>query len=133
MVVTGTVSLHLGIFLGTIGDVQLFREITLCKILILIFNVSFIAGSKTAIIKTHAVSISSTDRLGYSGPGWLTDSDDTTCNTGNTQPVTVTLDTAIPLTWVRVVVTGAGKIDRIVSDGHKENSCGGDTKTRNCI
>ncbi|KAK3715488.1 hypothetical protein RRG08_051461 [Elysia crispata] len=48
------------------------------------------------------------DRMRYSGPGWLTDSDDTTCNTGNTQSVTVTLDTAIPLTWVRVVVTGAG-------------------------
>ncbi|KAK3759692.1 hypothetical protein RRG08_051465 [Elysia crispata] len=52
-------------------------------------------------------------RLGYSGPGWLTDSDDTTCNTGNTQPVTVTLDTAIPLTWVRVVVRNAGDPSQI--------------------
>ncbi|KAK3772218.1 hypothetical protein RRG08_064667, partial [Elysia crispata] len=39
------------------------------------------------------------------GESWLTDSDDTTCNTGNNQSVTVTLDTAIPLTWVRVVVS----------------------------
>ncbi|KAK3775567.1 hypothetical protein RRG08_063665 [Elysia crispata] len=53
------------------------------------------------------------DRMVYSGPEWLTDSDDTTCNTGNTQPVTVTLDTAIPLTWVRVVVTGAGDLNQI--------------------
>ncbi|KAK3763467.1 hypothetical protein RRG08_056935 [Elysia crispata] len=47
------------------------------------------------------------------GESWLTDSDDTTCNTGNTQFVTVTLDTSIPLTWVRVVVRGAVFVDQM--------------------
>ncbi|KAK3756438.1 hypothetical protein RRG08_029107, partial [Elysia crispata] len=53
------------------------------------------------------------DRMSYSGPGWLTDSDDTTCNTGNTQPVTVILDTPIPLKWVRVVVSDADSLNQI--------------------
>ncbi|KAK3716451.1 hypothetical protein RRG08_057374, partial [Elysia crispata] len=44
---------------------------------------------------------------------WLTDSDDTTCNTGNTQSVTVILDTFIPLTWVRVVVRDAVYVDQV--------------------
>ncbi|KAK3739089.1 hypothetical protein RRG08_064534 [Elysia crispata] len=47
------------------------------------------------------------------GESWLTDNDDTTCNTGNTQSVTVTLDTPIPLTWVRVVVRDAGDLNQI--------------------
>ncbi|KAK3801329.1 hypothetical protein RRG08_049095 [Elysia crispata] len=47
------------------------------------------------------------------GESWLTDNDDTTCNTGNTQSVSVTLDTSIPLTWVRVVVRDAGDLHQI--------------------
>ncbi|GFO17994.1 fucolectin-related molecule [Plakobranchus ocellatus] len=35
---------------------------------------------------------------------WLTDNDDTTCNNGNVQSITVRLNTPHPLTWVRVVV-----------------------------
>ncbi|KAK3800201.1 hypothetical protein RRG08_039268 [Elysia crispata] len=54
------------------------------------------------------------------GEPWLTDNDDTTCNTGNTQSVSVTLDTSIPLTWVRVGVSNAGlrkaKVDGLTLD-----------------
>ncbi|KAK3756421.1 hypothetical protein RRG08_029092 [Elysia crispata] len=50
------------------------------------------------------------DRVGYSGAWLLTDSDDTTCTT---LPVTVTLDTPIPLTWIRVVVRDAGDLNQI--------------------
>ncbi|GFS07347.1 fucolectin-related protein [Elysia marginata] len=35
---------------------------------------------------------------------WLRDKDDTTCNDGSTNAVTVKLSTAIPLTWIRVVL-----------------------------
>ncbi|KAK3795281.1 hypothetical protein RRG08_055843 [Elysia crispata] len=51
------------------------------------------------------------------GESWLTDNDDTTCNTGNTQSVTVTLNTSIPLTWVRVVVRDAVHLDQIQLSG----------------
>ncbi|GFR77137.1 fucolectin-related protein [Elysia marginata] len=49
------------------------------------------------------------NRIGFtaSGLNWLTDNNDATCKTGSSQSVTVTLNTAIPLTWVRVVVTDA--------------------------
>ncbi|KAK3759025.1 hypothetical protein RRG08_016530 [Elysia crispata] len=47
------------------------------------------------------------------GESWLTDNDDTTCNTGNTQSVTVTLNMSIPLTWVRVVVRDADGLSQI--------------------
>ncbi|KAK3760473.1 hypothetical protein RRG08_049105 [Elysia crispata] len=47
------------------------------------------------------------------GESWLTDNDDTTCNTENTQSVSVTLDTSIPLSWVRVVVRDAGDLHQI--------------------
>ncbi|KAK3762852.1 hypothetical protein RRG08_014176 [Elysia crispata] len=47
------------------------------------------------------------------GESWLTDSDDTTCNTGNIQSVSVTLDTSIPLTWVRVGISDAVYLDQI--------------------
>ena len=40
---------------------------------------------------------------------WLLDSDDDTCDTEGHENVTVTLDPAILLTWVRVVVTHKGK------------------------
>ncbi|KAK3748456.1 hypothetical protein RRG08_025541 [Elysia crispata] len=43
-----------------------------------------------------------------SGEGWPLDNDDTTCNTRMSRSVTVTLDTPIPLTWVRVVLRDAG-------------------------
>ncbi|KAK3776996.1 hypothetical protein RRG08_001155 [Elysia crispata] len=47
------------------------------------------------------------------GESWLTDNDDTTCNIGNTQSITVTLDTSIPLTWIRVVVSEPVHLDQI--------------------
>ncbi|KAK3784942.1 hypothetical protein RRG08_059703 [Elysia crispata] len=40
---------------------------------------------------------------------WLTDNKDTTCSRENLGSVTVTLDTPIPLTWLRVVVSDAGQ------------------------
>ncbi|GFO39304.1 reverse transcriptase [Plakobranchus ocellatus] len=41
-----------------------------------------------------------------SNGSWLTDNDDGTCNNdGNAEPITVTLVTPHPLTWVRVVVS----------------------------
>ncbi|KAK3731142.1 hypothetical protein RRG08_055853 [Elysia crispata] len=51
-------------------------------------------------------------RMGFTVNGnfnssWLTDNNDTTCNRENLRSVTVTLDTAIPLTWLRVVVSDA--------------------------
>ena len=45
---------------------------------------------------------------GGSSLGWLKDKDDASCNEGPTQAVTVTLDTPIPLTWLRVVVSDTG-------------------------
>ena len=42
------------------------------------------------------------------GNNWLTDSDDSTCNDGNTRLSYAALDTPIPLTWVRVVVNDEG-------------------------
>ncbi|KAK3782006.1 hypothetical protein RRG08_038556, partial [Elysia crispata] len=44
---------------------------------------------------------------GNSKPRWLTDNKDTTCITGTHRSVTVTLDTPIPLTWLRVVLSDA--------------------------
>ncbi|RUS78976.1 hypothetical protein EGW08_013278 [Elysia chlorotica] len=35
---------------------------------------------------------------------WLTDSDDATCSSGKSTSVTVTLDTPVPLSWLRLVV-----------------------------
>ncbi|GFR77664.1 fucolectin-related protein [Elysia marginata] len=45
--------------------------------------------------------------------GWLLDKDDRTCNDGSTSTIHVTLDTAIPITWVRVVFNDADSIDKI--------------------
>ncbi|KAK3782901.1 hypothetical protein RRG08_057956, partial [Elysia crispata] len=52
-------------------------------------------------------------RMGFTVNGnfnssWLTDNKDTTCNRGTLRSVTVTLDTPIPLTWLRVVISEAG-------------------------
>ncbi|GFR94345.1 hypothetical protein ElyMa_002665800 [Elysia marginata] len=44
---------------------------------------------------------------------WLLDQDDRTCNDGSTSTIHVTLDTAIPITWVRVVFNDADSIDKI--------------------
>ncbi|RUS92206.1 hypothetical protein EGW08_000059 [Elysia chlorotica] len=49
----------------------------------------------------------------FTGGSWLTDTDDTTCNPWSTQSVTVTLDTPIPLTWVRLVVNDPEHLDQI--------------------
>ncbi|RUS89570.1 hypothetical protein EGW08_002688, partial [Elysia chlorotica] len=49
----------------------------------------------------------------FTGDGWLTDNDDTTCNPSSTQSVTVTLDTPIPLTWVRLVVRDPENLNQI--------------------
>ncbi|GFO46880.1 fucolectin-related protein [Plakobranchus ocellatus] len=43
---------------------------------------------------------------------WLTDDDDTTCNTDDLESVTVALDTPHPLTWVRVVVSDTAFLDQ---------------------
>ncbi|GFO07307.1 multiple epidermal growth factor-like domains 10 [Plakobranchus ocellatus] len=43
---------------------------------------------------------------------WLTDNDDTTCNSGNTQNVTVALDIPQPLTWIRVMVSNSAALDQ---------------------
>ena len=40
---------------------------------------------------------------------WLTDNRDTTCNRRTLRSVTVTLDTPIPLTWLRVAFSHAGR------------------------
>ncbi|GFR70814.1 hypothetical protein ElyMa_000337500, partial [Elysia marginata] len=50
-------------------------------------------------------------RIGFTASelNWLTDNNDATCKTGSSQSVTVTLNTAIPLTWVRVVLNDAGR------------------------
>ncbi|KAK3766443.1 hypothetical protein RRG08_000526, partial [Elysia crispata] len=47
---------------------------------------------------------------------WLTDHKDTTCNRENLRSVTVTLDTPIPLTWLRVVSIDAAEINRVTAD-----------------
>ncbi|GFR79393.1 fucolectin-related protein [Elysia marginata] len=44
---------------------------------------------------------------------WLLDKDDRTCNDESTSTIYVTLDTAIPITWVRVVFNDADSIDKI--------------------
>ena len=41
---------------------------------------------------------------------WLLDQDDTTCNSRRREKVKVTLDTPIPLTWVRIVVNSSGNV-----------------------
>ncbi|GFR97676.1 multiple epidermal growth factor-like domains protein 11-like, partial [Elysia marginata] len=58
------------------------------------------------------------DRMGFSADKleWLTDSNDESCNAGTSKTVAVTLDTAIPLTWIRVVVRDGGNIALIASD-----------------
>ncbi|KAK3778461.1 hypothetical protein RRG08_065094, partial [Elysia crispata] len=66
-------------------------------------------------------------RMGFTVTGnfsssWLTDNKDATCNTGNTQPVTVTLDTPIPLTWLRVVVSDAVHLSTMKISYRNENS-----------
>ncbi|GFO49824.1 multiple epidermal growth factor-like domains 10 [Plakobranchus ocellatus] len=43
---------------------------------------------------------------------WLTDNDDTTCNNGNVQSITVRLNTPHPLSWVRIVVRNAAYLKR---------------------
>ena len=50
---------------------------------------------------------------GNVNPRWLTDNKDRTCNRENLRSVTVTLDTPIPLTWLRVVVSDAGNWTRL--------------------
>ncbi|KAK3763092.1 hypothetical protein RRG08_005855 [Elysia crispata] len=66
-------------------------------------------------------------RMGFTVTGtfsssWLTDNKDATCNTGNTQSITVTLDTAIPLTWLRVVVSDAAHLSTVKILYRIENS-----------
>ncbi|KAK3756691.1 hypothetical protein RRG08_057955, partial [Elysia crispata] len=61
----------------------------------------------------YDVDTSTLARMGFTvngnfNPRWLTDNKDTTCNRGTLRSVTVTLDTPIPLTWLRVVVSDAG-------------------------
>ncbi|GFN96643.1 fucolectin-related protein [Plakobranchus ocellatus] len=43
---------------------------------------------------------------------WLTDDDDTTCNTDDLESVTTVLDTPHTLTWVRVVVNSTALLDQ---------------------
>lgn len=57
-------------------------------------------------------------RMGFSVTGgpelnWLTDVDDETCNDGSMANLTIALDTPIPLTWVRLVVTNTAYLDQI--------------------
>ncbi|KAK3787777.1 hypothetical protein RRG08_010726 [Elysia crispata] len=47
---------------------------------------------------------------GHFNSSWLTDNKDTTCNRENLRSVTVTLDTPIPLTWLRVVAMDAAHL-----------------------
>ncbi|KAK3761901.1 hypothetical protein RRG08_000540 [Elysia crispata] len=51
--------------------------------------------------------------LGNFSSGWLTDNKDRTCNRENLRSVTVTLDTPIPLTWLRVVVSDAVHLNTV--------------------
>ncbi|KAK3792546.1 hypothetical protein RRG08_011997 [Elysia crispata] len=60
-----------------------------------------------------ACQYSSVRGTALSGEGWLLDNDDTTCNTRMSRSVKVTLDTPIPLTWVRVVLRDAGHLKQL--------------------
>ncbi|GFS02949.1 fucolectin-related molecule [Elysia marginata] len=68
----------------------------------------------------------SEDRMGFSAGEleWLTDSNDESCNEGISKTVTVTLDTAIPLTWVRVVVKDGVSLRKIQLRYQLKNSSG---------
>ncbi|KAK3785975.1 hypothetical protein RRG08_064111 [Elysia crispata] len=54
--------------------------------------------------------------------GWLTDNKDTTCNRGTLRSVTVTLDTPIPLTWLRVVISDAVNLNMMFISYRNESS-----------
>ncbi|KAK3741215.1 hypothetical protein RRG08_000544 [Elysia crispata] len=68
-------------------------------------------------------------RMGFTVTGnfnssWLTDNKDTTCNRENLRSVTVTLDTPIPLTWLRVVVSDAVHLNTVKISYANESSNG---------
>ncbi|KAK3738417.1 hypothetical protein RRG08_037054 [Elysia crispata] len=59
-----------------------------------------------------------------SASGWLTDRDDATCNQeeGGHQTITVTLDTPIPVSRIRVVLTNAGLLSQLAISYQLESS-----------
>ncbi|GFO07584.1 multiple epidermal growth factor-like domains protein 6 [Plakobranchus ocellatus] len=65
---------------------------------------------------------------------WLTDGDPRSCNSGNTQTVTVELDKEHPLTWIRVVGNNSALIHRLelsyrTKSGASEDQACSDSQT----
>ena len=60
------------------------------------------------------LNVYSAESIGFTAwATWLTDKNDKTCNTGSSwsgQFITVTLDTPVPITWIRIVAKNDGKI-----------------------